>query len=833
MNSHAAFLNTLIILLILPCWSSLDTITPDHPIKDGDVLISGRQSYALGFFSPGNSHYRYVGIWYYRVPEKTVVWVANRDNPINDTSGILTINSRGGLVIYGENRNSPIWSANVSVSSANSSVAKLLDVGNLVLYGNSRSQSVLWQSFDHPTHTMLPFMKLGLNRKSGLDRFLTSWRSLDDPGTGNSSLRVDPSGHPQVVLYKNGAPSWRGGPWTGSGLSGVPEMRSNFIFNVSFVDNQDELFITYGIHNDSIFSRMVIDESGVVHRSTWHDQGQHWVEFWSAPRDLCDDYKQCGANGNCDPSTTNKFECTCLPGFEPKSPRDWFLRDGSGGCLRKKGVSTCGSGEGFVKLTHMKVPDTSKARVQMNLSLEGCRQECLRNCSCTAYTSADERGAGIGCLMWYGDLVDGRTYSAAGQELHVRVDNITLAEYSKKSRSLSKVGKVAISLACIVVLFLVIVVHCWAKKKRKAKAEQSKHLSSLTTSPTFSQVSLKNEFDESRRGSELLFFDLNTIAAATDNFAIHNKLGEGGFGSVYKGMIYGRKEIAIKRLSKHSGQGTEEFKNEIMLIAKLQHRNLVRLLGCCVQGEEKMLIYEYLPNKSLDAFIFDEEKRKLLDWRKRFDIICGIARGMLYLHQDSRLRIIHRDLKASNVLLDEVMNPKIADFGMARIFGGNQLEANTNRVVGTYGYMSPEYAMQGRFSIKSDVYSFGVLLLEIITGKKNTSYYHENPETNLVGHVWDLWRDGKALELMDSSLDESYGGEALRCIIIGLLCVQEFAADRPTMSAVVSMLGNDSALPSPKQPAFVYKKSYTSGDPSTSEGANSIYDVTCTVVEPR
>lgn len=426
MSSLVAFLNSFLILLILPCTSSLDSITSNHPIRDGDVLVSGRQIFALGFFSPGNSRYRYVGIWYYRVPEKTVVWVANRDNPINGTSGILTIDSNGGLVIYGENQKSPIWSANVSASLANSSVAKLLDVGNLVLYGNDRSQSVLWQSFDHPTHTLLPFMKLGLDRKSGLDRFLTSWRSMDDPVTGNCSLRIDPSGHPQVVSYKNGAPKWRGGPWTGSRLSGVPEMTPNFIFNISFVDNQDEVFITYGILNDTIFSRMVIDEAGAIHRSTWHDQVRQWVEFWSAPRDLCDEYKQCGANGNCDPSTANKFECTCLPGFEPTSPRDWYLRDGSGGCARKKGVGTCGSGEGFVMLTHVKVPDTSKTRVEMNLSLEACGQECLRNCSCTAYTSADDRGGGTGCLTWYGDLVDMRTYSNAGQDLHVRVDAITL-----------------------------------------------------------------------------------------------------------------------------------------------------------------------------------------------------------------------------------------------------------------------------------------------------------------------------------------------------------------------------------------------------------------------
>ncbi|KAK1284774.1 hypothetical protein QJS10_CPB21g00783 [Acorus calamus] len=187
---------------------------------------------------------------------------------------------------------------------------------------------------------------------------------------------------------------------------------------------------------------------------------------------------------------------------------------------------------------------------------------------------------------------------------------------------------------------------------------------------------------------DLPLFDLSTVAMATDNFSNANKIGEGGFGLVYKGKLEEDQEIAVKRLSRNSTQGLDEFKNEVMLIAKLQHRNLVRLLGCCAEGDERMLVYEYMPNKSLDTFLFDVTRSSCLDWRMRYNIILGIARGLVYLHQDSRFRIIHRDLKVSNILLDKEMNPKISDFGMARIFRGDHGEANTKRVVGTYGYVS-------------------------------------------------------------------------------------------------------------------------------------------------
>ncbi|KAL6269310.1 hypothetical protein ACE6H2_026221 [Prunus campanulata] len=304
---------------------------------------------------------------------------------------------------------------------------------------------------------------------------------------------------------------------------------------------------------------------------------------------------------------------------------------------------------------------------------------------------------------------------------------------------------------------------------------------------------------------ESLQFDLGTIETATNKFSDNNKLGEGGFGAVFKGTLGNGQEIAVKRLSKSSTQGVQEFQNEVVLVAKLQHRNLVRLLGFCLEGEETLLVYEYVPNKSLDHFLFEPTKREQLNWLRRCIIIGGIARGVLYLHEDSRLRVIHRDLKASNILLDGDMNPKISDFGMAKMFGlDGQTQGNTKRIVGTLGYMAPEYAMEGLYSIKSDVFSFGILLLEIITGKRNFLGFDQCVPT-LLAYAWQLWNEGKVLELMDPLLlkDSCSPNEFLRYIHIGLLCVQEDANNRPTMSSVVLMLKTETiSLSKPERPAF-------------------------------
>ncbi|XP_072952121.1 cysteine-rich receptor-like protein kinase 10 [Typha angustifolia] len=312
--------------------------------------------------------------------------------------------------------------------------------------------------------------------------------------------------------------------------------------------------------------------------------------------------------------------------------------------------------------------------------------------------------------------------------------------------------------------------------------------------------------------SESLLLDFGTLKGATNNFSDANKLGEGGFGPVYKGTLQGGQEVAVKRLSWTSNQGLVELRNEVVLLAKLQHRNLVRLLGFCLQEKEKLLVYEYLPHKSLDKLLFDSSRRSELDWGTRYKIIEGISRGLVYLHEDSRLKIVHRDLKVSNILLDGDMNAKISDFGLAKLVSVDETQRNTSRIAGTFGYMAPEYALHGFYSTKSDVFSYGVLVLEILTGRRNSCYEESGQLVDLLSYVWQHWIEGKGLEVIDGSVVAHCQSQvALRCIHIGLLCVQDEPSERPNMTSIILMLSSSSiTLPAPKPPAFLLRSGMTS-----------------------
>ncbi|XP_059623688.1 G-type lectin S-receptor-like serine/threonine-protein kinase At1g11410 isoform X2 [Cornus florida] len=703
MRSETSFGAVMLVLLLLfGCSNTTDTLTRNRFISDAkdEVLVSSNGNFRLGFFSPGKSPNRYIGIWFNKISVFTIVWVANRNNPIKNKTGVFKIADDGNIAIFDTDNEGglALWSTNVSAIS--NSTAQLLPSGNLVLIatnGLDHSSTVVWQSFDHPTGTLLPGMKLGFDRRRGLNRFLTCWRSGDDPAPGNYSLKVDLRGSPQFFLYKNSAPIWRDGPWNGRTLNGIPPSSSRL--NWSFIDNQDEVYYSISVADTSTFERLVLFPVGAILRAIWQPHAKEWAYFVGS-QDRCDEYSRCGASAIC--NSNNTEDCTCLPGFEPQAPQDLFKK-----CVEKEKshAYTCGKGggEGFIKLTGVKIPDARISHLYKNVSLQECERECFNQCNCTGYASADVNAGGRGCYAWYGELNDIKQYNfnEDGQDFYVRVDAVELAANMRKN---------------------------------------------------------SNGFHGMKRTLVIIFLP-----------------------------------VAL---------------------------GLLLFISCSYFFWRK------------NAKRKDETRKSFLDWKRRREIIDGIARGILYLHQDSRLRIIHRDLKASNILLDNELNPKISDFGTARIFGGNQSEAKTKRVMGTYGYMSPEYALDGLFSVKSDVFSFGVIVLELISSKKNFGFFHEDPYSNLIRYVWKLWSEGRAIEIIDPSLGDSCPTcEILRCIQVGLLCVQDSAIDRPTMSSVIFMLSNETNLSSPKQPVFTIPRSQNRKSPET--GSSSINEVTVTMLSGR
>ncbi|XP_052110931.1 receptor-like serine/threonine-protein kinase SD1-8 isoform X2 [Arachis duranensis] len=864
------------IILVISCFfffitpsTSLDTLTGTQILTTNQTLLSKNQTFALGFFRGSNTNY-YLGIWYNNINPQTIVWVANRDNPVDNSTGYLKIGDNGNFVLLNSSGN-PAWSSNQT--SAKNPVLQLLDTGNLVLKDSSdkTNNNYLWQSFDYPTDTVLPGMKIGWNLDTGTEKHLTSWKVTgEDPSSGDFTIKLDYHGLPEAFLRKNQTIIFRTGPWNGEGYSGIPAMKDNIDgLKFNFTYDEHSVLYSFSITEPSLLPRIILtsDTDGEFQRYMWI-QGS-WNKFWYQPADQCDYYRQCGPYGVCDENASPI--CKCMQGFRPKNQEAWNLRDGSDGCVRNTALNC--STDKFLHLEHTKLPETSSVFMNKSMTLDECGSLCKRNCSCTAYANIDIRNGGSGCVMWLGQLVDMRVYSTDGQDLYVRLAAADIGSTSsnKNHRVVQAVG-ITLS-ALVLVLGLVAICYLMKKSKQRSRAAIPGFVRRshdwIMNEVVFSRKHLRDE--RNMDDLELPMFDFDTLTMATNNFSQDNKLGEGGFGRVYRGRLIEGQEIAVKRLSKKSGQGNEEFKNEVKLIVKLQHQNLVRLLGCCIEKDEKMLVYEYLENRGLDSILFgsivyfniffflimiyicftlilslyvliitnvaDKSKRPLLDWERRFNIIYGIAKGLLYLHQDSRYRIIHRDLKTSNILLDNEMNPKISDFGIARIFDKNQMQAKTLRIVGTYGYMSPEYAMDGNFSIKSDVFSFGVIVLEIITGKKNREFYSNDDELNLLGYVWRHWHEGTVLTLIDPSIGNSYTeSKVIKCIHIGLLCVQECAEDRPTMSSVVLMLSSEAlSMPSPKNPGFSTKKNHLKIDlsPSKQDTTWSVNQVTITMLDGR
>ncbi|KAL0393726.1 UNVERIFIED_CONTAM: G-type lectin S-receptor-like serine/threonine-protein kinase [Sesamum latifolium] len=665
-------------------FSSLDTLRPGDRLNISSQLVSANGVFSLVFTVMGAPDTTYLGLTHTNsiyVP----VWIGNRKQPASTSQDpFLTVDVTGKLFIaHGTNGGDPIELYAGESSKKNNVSVTLLDTGNLVVkeMSSSNGEVILWQSFDHPTDTLLPGMKLGVNHRTGRNQIVSQtarhclWTSgeLKDYYAERGGLRVKEFDN--ILLKPDPA---------------------NLNYNFSVVTSPDEEYFTYSLIN-------VPDAIGIAGQGqAYYCKGRPVLWF--------------------DETHTNPG---CELREQPKCRNDGQSFDITSGEFRHVNGT----------------PAQAVYDRNSSLSISDCREKCWNDCECVGYTSGNISG----CAYWRGktlefvrsnssDVSFDNTFvlvsssSRQGKKRHVQIIRVAasitvvlfilgtivalfvMRKIKKGKKRHVKIIRVAVSITAVLFILGTIVALFVMRKIKKGKivTEDQFHdlltLDGYTETYEFGHGGAKNHHD-------LRLFAFASIQSATNNFSSDHKLGQGGFGSVYKGKTSEGQDIAVKLLSRQSGQGFLEFKTELILISKLQHVNLVKLLGFCIHGDDKMLIYDYMPNKSLDFFLFSKQSpityqlfdiayssiltevfahditgpsdKKQLNWQQRFNIIEGIAQGLLYLHKYSRLRIIHRDLKPSNILLDKDMNPKISDFGLARIFKQNASEANTNRRVGT------------------------------------------------------------------------------------------------------------------------------------------------------
>ncbi|KAM3391133.1 hypothetical protein ACQJBY_012661 [Aegilops geniculata] len=784
--SPAVFGLLLLITLHLPtlppCHAATDTLSPSQELAGRDKLVSLNGRFALGFFQTGSNFSDgtpkwYLGIWFHTVPKFTPVWVANAESPIaNLTACRLVLSRDGNLVVH--HLATTVWSTKANTTN-NNTVAALLDNGNLVLRssnssGGSNSSNVFWQSYDHPTGTVLQGGKIGWNNSTGLICRLVSRKNAVDQTPGMYSYEL--SGHNGetsiVSTFNSSKQYWSSGEWGGQYFSNIPESVGQKWLSLQFTSNRQEQYVQYAIEDPTVLSRGIMDVSGQMKVLLWFEgSSQDWQAVYTVPKSQCDVHATCGPFTVC--SDVPSPSCSCMKGYSIQSPRDWELGDRSSGCARNTPLycnsnSSAAGGETdkFYPMTSVQLPADTR-NVGTATTADECSLACLGSCSCTAYSY--DQGA---CSVWHAKLLNVR--QQGNSVLHLRLAAKEVPSGKTNRRGLIIGAVVGASTATLVLIFLLMV---WMRKKQYG--------------------------DDAQGGMGIIAFRYADLQDATKKFS--EKLGAGSFGSVFKGSLSDSTAMAVKRLD-GVRQGEKQFRAEVSSTGVVQHVNLVKLIGFCCQGDRRLLVYEYMPNGSLDHHLF-QSNGMVLDWTTRYKIALGVARGLAYLHSSCRDCIIHCDIKPENILLDGSFIPKVADFGMAKLLGRDFSQVVTT-MRGTIGYLAPEWISGTAITSKVDVYSYGMVLLEIVSGNRKSSKHSSSQDGVHEGYfpvrVARSFFDGDVASLVDAKLLGDVNLEEVeRVCKVACWCIQDDEFNRPTMTEVVQFLECLSEVETPPVPRLL------------------------------
>ncbi|XP_052205892.1 G-type lectin S-receptor-like serine/threonine-protein kinase LECRK3 [Diospyros lotus] len=750
------------------------------PTRSSSSWLSPSGLYAFGFYHQGNVGYA-VGVFVAGIPDKTVVWTANRDNPPPATTNLtLQLTADGRLILQSpQGQGIPIVETSENISSAS-----MLDTGNFVLYNSE--QGIIWQSFDYPTDTILPDQTLSANQE------LVSAASETDHASGIFRLKMQSDGN--LVQYPVNTPDTEPFAYWASNTGGMGNQVTLNLDNSGhlylFNSNITLINITEGkpSKEDTIFM-MRLDSDGIfkVYSHSLEGDG-NWSVLGQSTTDKCVPKGVCSLNGFC-VLNDDKATCRCLPGFDFVDPRNSTY-----GCVRNFIAQSC-KDEHRSTENDMKVVENVKwggedvSYLELSsVTKEECKEACLKDCNCEATVFDNGKCSKQRLPFKYGrrSLENSNTATyvkVSTSDRPVILNKDPEKEIKKETRmDILIIGVSLAGLALVVVIISGVVIYrnrIWVHRMISEKANY--------------------ELGDDVCLRAFTFFEMEQI---TNGFK--HELGRGSSATVFKGIIpYTQKVVAVKRLENMPTEGEREFHTEVKVIGRTHHRNLVRLIGYCIEGANRLLVYDYMINGSLASLLFTARNR--LNWDERIGIALDIARGILYLHEECETQIIHCDIKPHNILMDENMIARISDFGLAKLLKPDQTKTFTG-IRGTKGYVAPEWHRKRPVTVKADVYSFGVVLLEIICCRCCLDWSLPEEEAVLEDWVYECFEAGELGKLIgDEEIDKR---KLERMVKAGLWCVQDEPSLRPSMKKIVLMLEGTVDIPTPPNPTSFLSTNY-------------------------
>ncbi|KAE8650997.1 putative receptor protein kinase ZmPK1 [Cucumis sativus] len=781
------FISALLISLLLSpslAWpEGTTTLTQGNSIDvedENQFLTSTNGIFSSGFYKVGNNSFSF-SIWFARSADKTVVWMANRDNPVNGKQSKLRLNFNGNLVLTDAD-GSFTWSTNTITTQQVE--LKLLDNGNLVLV--NQIGVFLWQSFDFPTDTLLPQQQFLKN---------STLVSIKTPGTYSSGFYFFKFNDDNVLNIIYNSPSLSSIYWPDPGKNVFDNGRSRYnssrvaILNdmgrFESTDNLNFNAIDYGFGPKR---RLTMDFDGVLRLYSLVESTGSWEITWlpDGPLDACLVHGLCGEFGIC--SYTPLPTCICPPGFIRNHPSDW-----SKGCKPSFNLSCDSKDLDFIQLPRTDYYGYDLVGFARGVSVETCRNSCLNSCQCLGFGYSTD---GLGLCFPKGVLRNGNRKPDTMRLMHIKIpkgrpktelkeefsnDLKCSASEIVRNTEIFPENKIKFRYMGLLIAFVAIAGFIeliffgfgWWNVFRKRVNEELVNMGYIVLAMGFKR------------------FTYAEMKRATRNFK--QVIGKGGFGTVYRGELDDGRIVAVKRLEGIL-QGDAEFWAEVSIIGKINHKNLVKLWGFCAEEKHKILVYEFVKNGSLDKLLFSNNSSQPLGLEQRYEIAVGTAKGLAYLHEECLEWVLHCDVKPQNILLDEELEPKVADFGMSKLF--KEIDENGfSRVRGTRGYLAPEWMMDQKIDAKADVYSYGIVLLELVSGKSASNFQSSSNSmdfrySNLVSWMIDNVEKGKMEDAIDPRLEESEKDvrKIEMLVRVGLLCVKEDRNLRPAMSRVVELL---------------------------------------------